>query len=207
MTLKKINSIDPRNAEFKEAFNALVDEVVRQGKLNASAPLNVQKPGGIPTISIGVDLDEIDVMKLTEDMPKGKTDAEAFYMVFDKNVGPSGEYVEEPDQLKEGDVACPMQAVHLEGEIHATLVDQAPGKNALLPFTYWHFAILEQELSSPGVANARIYTYNWDASTSEIVEVRNGFLNYGAIANGTRIYIIQDRQTLNWALLTADCEP
>jgi hypothetical protein len=205
MTLKKINDIDPRNAEFKEAFNALVEAVAALQKINASPPLNVQNVGGIPNLSVGVDLDEIDVMKLTADMPEGTTTAEAYYMVFDPTAGVSGEYVQEPDNLKEADVACPMQAVHLNGEIHATLVDPAPGKNALLPFTYWHFAILEQDLGV-GTANARIYTSNWNASTSEVVTVRNGFLNYGTILNGTRIYIIQDRQSLDWYLLTADCD-
>jgi hypothetical protein len=198
--LKKITGIVEELKPLAPLVNDLVEAVQGLLKITAQAGLRIDFINGVPSISLDIVPEELAIGTLNANMEKTDIDAAITKLIFNQE---GTEFEAEEDGLEDPNVADPMAAQHLLDEVTAIRKMQT-GKLAMLPFTNWNIVELTSALNADSTATFKILKF--DGTDSGLTGTcYSKFLNHDPIADGTRIIIIQHRESKEWVLLSADC--
>lgn len=199
---QRVKEGDPISAK---QYNELLEAVEMLSGLVIKGGASFEGPFG--TTYLPHDIDQLQLVQLNSDLVDAPHAATANELYFDDTVADGSDPWK--DSGNDEDWVCaPYVGTWLSGERTVVMRDSQSNRNVMLPFSQIHLAKLDAELTAGSTATASIWEFQasglGDSNKNELVY--DWMLATGeSLAAGTKIVIIQHRQSLNWVVIAAAC--
>ena len=206
MQRKSFDRVKEGDSPSAKQYNELLEAVEMLSGILISGGSMLEGPFG--PIWVPADDPQIQFVQVRTDDLTGVPHAESVNeLAFDDDVSDGSDpWVDLGTD--EDNVAGPFDSVWLAGERTMVMRHSAAGVNVLFPFLQYHIAKLDGTLSEGSTATASIWEVQpsgFDDSNKNVT-VYDWMLPAGeSLPSGTKIVIIQHRQSGRWIVVAASC--
>ena len=192
-----IELLRPGESVTAERFNALAVAINEYLHLTAAAPLQITRHAGGIHVSLARQ-PSLELVELDENVDIDDSDKTANLLDFDPDA------TSDPWTDTELDISLvtdPQQAPYLKGERHLCWFHPDAGKYLPVPGVQWHLAILDEDLTPSGSAEATVYRVNDSGAEEAVAGITvtvYGWWLADTIQAGKRVMAMQHLQSRRW---------